>query len=236
MRWLKIPLYALVCAAVFVFAACFTLKVLLTDESNVSCPDLTGLDVEEAKQLAVQKGLSLLTGKYEKREDVPYNRVLLQTPDPGMPVRAGRSVTVVLSGGPAPVIIPAFVGLSFEEARNALTDRGMKLKKVLYVPDRTPDRVVAQVPAAGENILDPEGVALFVGSLEKRFYVTPDVVSADYGALLQEMEEKHIAHAETSLPLQQPGSAANGALICNVPPGTIITEEDVLELRTDSGG
>ena len=63
MKWLKIPLFALVCAAVFVFSAWFTIKVLLTDESTVTCPDLTGLDVEEAKQLAVQKGLSFISGK-----------------------------------------------------------------------------------------------------------------------------------------------------------------------------
>jgi beta-lactam-binding protein with PASTA domain len=236
MRWLRIPFYAVVCAAVFVFAACFTIKVLVTDESTVLCPDLTGLDVEEAKQLAVEKGLSLITGKHEKREDVPYNRVLLQTPDAGMPVRAGRTVTVVLSDGPVQVVIPVFVGLSLEAARAALADRGMKLKKVLYVPDRTEGRVVAQAPAGGENILDQEGVVLFVGGREKRFYVMPDVGSADYGALLQEMEEKHIKHVMASLPPGQPGAAANGALACNVPPGTIITEDDILELQANSGG
>jgi len=236
MRWLRIPLYALVCATVFVFAAWLTIRVLLTDESTVPCPDLTGLDVEEAKQLAVQKGLSFVTGRYEKRGDVPYNRVLLQTPDPGMPVRAGRTVTVVLSDGPMRVIIPEFVGLSLEEARAALSDRGMKLKKVLFVPGGTANQVVAQVPARGENILDPGGVTLFAGSQEKRFYVMPEVASADYGALLQEMDEKHLKHAATSMTSGQPYGVENGTLRCNMPPGTIFTEEDILELQANSGG
>src|SRR5208337_1839082 len=122
MKWLKILLYALTASAVFILATSFTIKFLVTDESTVACPDVTGLDVGEAKQLAAQKGLSLIIGKYETKKDVPYNHVLFQTPDPAMPVRAGRIVTVVLSDGPVPVIIPAFVGLSLEEAQAALAD------------------------------------------------------------------------------------------------------------------
>ncbi len=233
MKWLKVPLYALVAAAVFAFAACLTINVLLTDQSTVTCPDVTGIDVEEAKLAAARKGLSLITGKYEKREDVPYGRVLFQSPDPGMPVRTGRTLTVVLSDGPVRVIIPAFIGLPLDAARTALDNRGMKLKKVVYVPGRTPGVVVAQTPASGENMLDKGGVALFVVGQEKRFYVTPDFASADYAALLQEMDEKHIKHAEAFTPS---GPSGNGTVTCNVPPGTIITEEDVLELQTNSGG
>ncbi len=68
MKWLKLLCYALAGVAVFVLATSFTIKVLLTDESTVTCPDLTGLDVEEAKQLAAQKGLSLIIGKIRKKE------------------------------------------------------------------------------------------------------------------------------------------------------------------------
>jgi serine/threonine-protein kinase len=234
MTLLKLFLYALAALAVFVLATSFSIEFLLTDESTVACPDLTGLDVGEATQLAAQKGLSLITGKYERRKDVPYNRVLFQTPDPAMPVRAGRTVTVVLSDGPVPVIIPSFVGLSLEGARGVLADRGMKLMKVIYVPGANTNLVVAQVPGSGENILNEEGMVLFVGGLEKRFYVMPDVAAGDYGGLLQEMEEKHIKHTATSAGL--PDAAGNRVLKCNIPSRTIFTEDDVLELQTANGG
>ena len=84
-------------------------------------------------------------------------------------MRAGRALTVVLSDGPVPVIIPVFVGLSLEEARDALADRGMKLKKVIYVPGGNANQVVAQVPGSGENILDEEGTVLFVGGIRGGF-------------------------------------------------------------------
>ena len=178
MKWLKIPLYALTASAVFILAASFTVKFLVTDESTVACPDVTGLDIGEAKQQAAQKGLYLIIGKYETKKDVPYNRVLFQTPDPAMPVRAGRTVTVVLSDGPVPVIIPAFVGLTLEEAQAALADRGMKLKKVINVPGGDANRVVAQIPGSGENVLNEEGMVLLVGGRERRFYVMPEVAPA----------------------------------------------------------
>jgi serine/threonine-protein kinase len=234
MKLLTLLLYALAASAVFVLAASFTIKVLLTDESTVACPDLTGLDVGEAKQLAAQKGLSLIIGKHETKKDVPYNRVLFQTPDPAMPVRAGRTVTVVLSDGPVPVIIPAFVGLSLEEARGTLADRGMKLKQVIYVPGGNTDRVVAQAPGSGENILNEEGMVLFVGGRSRRFYVMPDVAAGDYRGMFQEMEERHITHTVPSTGL--PDGVGARALKWNIPSRTIFTEDDVLELQTTSGG
>lgn len=234
MKLLKLLLYALAASAVFILCTSLTIEFLLTDESTVACPDLTGLDVGEAKQLAAQKGLSLITGKYERKKDVPYNRVLFQTPDPAMPVRAGRTVTVVLSDGPVPVIIPAFVGLSLEGAQAALADRGMKFKRVIYVPGANTNRVVAQVPGSGENILNEEGMVLFVGGREKRFYVMPDLATGDYGGMLQEMEEKHIKHTVTSTGL--PNAAGDRALKWNIPSRTIFTEDDVLELQATSGG
>ncbi len=234
MKWLKIPLYALTASAVFILAASYTVKFLVTDESTVACPDVTGLDIGEAKQQAAQKGLYLIIGKYETKKDVPYNRVLFQTPDPAMPVRAGRTVTVVLSDGPVPVIIPAFVGLTLEEAQAALADRGMKLKKVINVPGGDANRVVAQIPGSGENVLNEEGMVLLVGGRERRFYVMPEVAPGGYAGILQEMDEKHIRHAATSTGL--PDAADGGVLKCNIPSRTIFTEDDVVELQAGSGG
>ncbi len=234
MKWLKILCYALAGVAVFVLATSLTIKFLVTDESTVACPDLTGLDVEEAKQLAAQKGLSLITGKYERKNDVPYNHVLFQSPDPAMPVRAGRTVTVILSDGPVPVIIPVFVGLSLDEARAALRDKNMKLKNVFYVPGGETDRVVAQTPGSGENILGQEGMVLFVGGRVRRFYVMPEMGAGGYAALMQEMDEKHIRRAMT--PTGLPDAAGGGVLKYNIPPRTVFTEDDVPEPQTTSGG
>ena len=66
-------------------------------------------------------------------------------------------MTVLLADGPMMAIIPAFVGLSLDAAGAALQQQGMKLRKVIYVPSGEANRVLAQVPESGENILDPDG-------------------------------------------------------------------------------
>ena len=66
MKWIKILLYALAGGVVFISATSLTIRFMLQDESSVSCPDVVGLDVEEAKVAAAQRGLSLIITKYEK--------------------------------------------------------------------------------------------------------------------------------------------------------------------------
>lgn len=233
MRWMRLLLYAMACVVVFVLATAFTIRLLLLDEPTVTCPELTGLDVEEAKILAAQRGLPLIVGKYEKRKDIAYNRVVVQKPDAGVPVRVGRTVTVILSDGPMLADIPIFVGLSFEAAQAALQQQGMKLKKVIYVPIGSVNRVVAQVPDAGENILDEEGIVLIVGGKGKRFYVMPEVAPGDYAAAVQEMDQKQIKHAEASA--GRPDGSGSGVKT-NVPPRAIFREDETLELQVTGGG
>jgi serine/threonine-protein kinase len=234
MTLFRLLLYAAAAVLVFVLATSYTIRFLLLDEQTVTCPELTGLDVEEARTLASQKGLPLAVAKYEKRKDVAYNRVVLQKPDAGVPVRPGRTVTVILADGPMMAVIPAFVGLSLEAAKAALQQQAMKLKKAIYVPGGEPDRVLAQVPESGENILDPDGVVLIVGSRAKRFYVMPEVAPGQYAAALKEMDLKSIKHVEVSL--GRPEGAGAAAVKTSVPPRAIFREDEGLELQTGGGG
>ena len=120
------------------------------------------------------------------------------------------------------ILITLLIQLGVAAAVSSVLARSRRFRVLLFHEDR--------------DIWEKIEMVLFVGGRSKRFYVMPDVGSADYGALLQEMEEKHIKHVMASLPPGQPGAAANGALACNVPPGTIITEDDILELQANSGG
>jgi serine/threonine-protein kinase len=234
MRLLKVLCCGVACVIVFILATSLTIRLLLRDQSTVVCPDVTGLDVEDARRLVERKGLSLLIAKYEKEKDVPYNRVLVQTPDAALSVRKGRTVAVVLSDGPQPAHIPAFVGLSLEEAQAAMHEQGIGLKKVLYVARGAQGMVLAQAPGSGENILDEDGMVLIVGGREKRFYVMPDIVTGDYAGLVRDMEAKHLNYV--TVPVAGPqGTARDVALSASIPPGTIFTSDDVLQLQMKGG-
>jgi serine/threonine-protein kinase len=235
MIWLRMLLYAVVGMVVFVLSTSLTVRFLLTDETTVTCPDLGGLDLDEAKRAAAQAGLSVTVEKYETRMDVPYNRVVRQLPDATTPVKAGRVLTVVLSDGPVPVIIPSLVGLSVDTAEAELQEHAMKIKKTVYVPGGEKNRVLAQSPGAGENILDPEGIVLVVGGRGERFYMMPDIIGTDRVAVVREMEEKGIRYSIGSVIGGQDPSAG-WVLRSQVPPRTIFGSDTVIELQIANGG
>lgn len=228
MRWLKALLSLIACAIVFSLATSLTIRFLLTGESAVPCPDVIGLDYEEAKQTADLAGLSVIAVKYEVKKDVPYNRVLIQKPDAGTPVRVGRTVSVILSDGPKPITIPQLVGLSIEEAQAELEARGLPLSKVIYVPADDIGKVVAQAPPTGENILDEEGMVLIVGGREKHFFVMPEFATGDMASVLDELDRKQIKYAlaPTGLPDNGKGAAPKNRIL----PKTIFNEDSVIDL------
>jgi eukaryotic-like serine/threonine-protein kinase len=233
MRLLKPFLYFAAAAIVFVVATSVTIGYLLRDESTVTCPDVTGLDAEEARILAAQKGLSLLVTKYEKRKDVPYNRVLTQVPDAAIPVRSGRTISVIVSDGPRTTDIPSYVGLSLEQAQAALQEKGVAIKKIIYVPSEAVGIVLAQVPGSGQNILDEEGMALIVGGREKRFFVMPDIGSNEYATAVEEMDKKQIKYSVTP---SGPLDWIKRTPPLSIPPRTVFSDDEVLEIRTGVGG
>jgi beta-lactam-binding protein with PASTA domain len=228
MKWLKALLSLIACVVVFSLATSLTIKFLLTVESAVPCPDVIGLDYEEAKRTADLAGLSVIAIKYEVKKEVPYNRVLIQKPDAGTPVRVGRTVSVILSDGPRPIAIPQFVGLFTDEARAELEARGLPLKKVIYVPSDDVGKVVAQAPSSGENILDEEGMVLIVGGREKHFFVMPEFAIGDIASVVDELDRKQIKYllALAGLPDNGKESVPKNRIL----PRTIFDEDSIIAL------
>jgi beta-lactam-binding protein with PASTA domain len=235
MRLLRVPMYALASLVVFVLATSLTINLLLKEEGNLPCPDIAGLDLQEAKGVVEQKGLSLLVVKYEKKRDIPYNRVVSQQPEPAMPVKKGRGVSVVLSDGPKPVTIPNVIGQSLTEAETVLREHAFTIKKILYVPSTYEGRILAQVPSSGENVLDEDGMVLIAGGREKPYYVMPEISTTnDCTTAIDEMRKKRINYTLTyEDPFERAGQ---GRLRITIPPRTIFNDDDVLEIRMNGGG
>ncbi len=233
MKILRFFCYALVGLVVFILSTSVTIGFLLKDQSTIPCPDVAGLDFHEGKRLVEQRGLSMIIMKYEPKKDLPYNRIIFQKPEPAMPVKKGRGVAVILSDGPKPVNIPLVVGRSVPDAEAFLREQTIKVKKIIYVPGPAEGKVVAQIPAGGENILDEDGMVLIAGGREKRYYVMPDIPKADYGSVIDEMRKKHINYKLTYEDLfekLEPGPRTT------IAPRTIFSEDSVLEIKVNAGG
>ena len=135
-----------------------------------------------------------------------------------------------------PVIIPVFVGLSLEEAQAALREQGMKLKKVDLRAERAGEPGARPgARRSGENILDEEGMVLFVGGPAEAVLRDARHRRGRLCAVMsQEMEEKHIKHTVTSTGARRMPAERDPEM--SIPPRTIFSDDDVLELQTTSGG
>ncbi len=118
---------------------------------EVSVPNTLGMPYEEAVASLEEESLRVGTLRRVYRSDVAAGKVAATTPSPGMCVRAGRDIAMVVSRGSAEVKTPRIVGLQVGEAEKILEKAGLVLRKQGQRRSNAPvGEVVSQGPAAGE--------------------------------------------------------------------------------------
>jgi len=132
-------------------------------------PDLRYQSMREV-QLDLSRA-HLQQGKvsYARSDVVPEDHVISQNPAPLMSVHEGDAVSLVVSrGGRSNIVVPDFVGLTIDQARDLATRSGIKLGQVVWTPlgkDGPPHGMVArQNPAPRTRIASYDPVALQVSS------------------------------------------------------------------------
>ena len=141
-----ISVIALVAVAIFGFRA-------FTDENagtNIAVPNLIGLNIEEAKSLLIDLGLTPIEDP-KVRENASNDIVYEQSPTADTMARQGENVVLGYNPGFEPVTIPNLVGLSVQEASNILKQAGMRLVVNNFVAslDITANQILVQTPTAG---------------------------------------------------------------------------------------
>ena len=118
---------------------------------EVAVPNVLGMTYEQAvEELGGQDlGVGVLRRVYD--DDVPLDKIISTSPPPGMKVRQGREISMVVSRGSAEVKVPHIVGLQAAEAEKVLSKLGLKLVKDGQRRSAAPaGEVVSQTPAAEE--------------------------------------------------------------------------------------
>ena len=236
MSWPKVLLYFGIVVIAFILSSYLTVSILLTTGETVICPDVRGKTVDDAKHLVESKGLSLSVMRYERRNDVPSNHITVQKPEANISTRKGRIVLVIVSEGPELIPIPALTGKPVEDAENILKGINVEVEKTIYVPSQKAGKVIAQVPKAGEGVLEKkQGVILFVGKEQKMLYVMPDVRNLDYSELVFELERKDIKYKTTSVRNERL-SYSKPAIETSVPIKTVFKADEEIEIKVLIGG
>jgi beta-lactam-binding protein with PASTA domain len=125
-------------------------------------PNVTGLQEQQAVQQLQNAGLQTAVRRVPSSR--PKGTVLSQSPDAGVVAASGTTVTLTVSNGVKPIVVPSVVGQTQGEAVNTLTGLGLKTDLNNVSSARPAGTVVAQKPASGKKVPKGSTVTLNVST------------------------------------------------------------------------
>jgi len=135
-------------------ASAFAVVALLLRQEEVRVPDITGQDIVTVIEMITQQGLQLKVDRREPHPTLARDTVISQSPAPGVGIKKGRQVRVVVSQGPTDTQAPKLVGEYFRKADMIIRQAGFSPGAVSRVSSESVDRevVIAQSPEAGSPL------------------------------------------------------------------------------------
>ena len=139
---------------------------LVVSAGRPAVPDIkAGLDVTTATAAINDADLTVVTGTAPEFDDsVPVGAVLRTDPAAGTELTVNAPVTLILSAGPRPIVVPQVTGKSQADAEKSITDAGFTIGTVTRTFDaRTaPGTVLRTDPTVGSTAARGSAVALTV--------------------------------------------------------------------------
>jgi serine/threonine-protein kinase len=146
-----------------------------------------------------------LKGKITRVDnDAPQDQVISQSPKAGAKVDQSSSVTLKVSNGPKPVIVPNEIGSTFATANSALLGAGFAVKRKDVQSDQPKDTVVDQSPAGGTY--QPPGATITLSvSKGPTTSTVPDVTSLSQGDAVNQLKASGFQVRIVSQPVTDSG-------------------------------
>jgi serine/threonine-protein kinase len=128
-------------------------------------PPLAGQPEESARDALGQVGLTAGLRVEEPSDQVPSGAVVRTEPAAGTEVSPAATVTLVVSSGPPPVVLPRVIGLAQNEAEAQLGRDGLRVEVERQAHSSVPQgRVIDQTPAPGTVAQPGSAVVLVVST------------------------------------------------------------------------
>lgn len=122
-----------------------------TEAADVVVADFKTLRYQDIKQNAVFNKNFDIIYEFEYSDDYEENAVISQSIPFGETVKAGTTITIVISKGIESVVLKDVIGMDYEDAKAVLEDDGFTVKKKKLKNDgyQTPDEVFIMSHVAG---------------------------------------------------------------------------------------
>ena len=123
---------------------------IFVSSGRLAVPNVTGLRLTDAQQKLEALGLKVEVKRVASTK--PKGFVIDQDPVAGVSALRGTTVTLSVSSGAEPVVVPRLVGQTQGDAVQALTALGLKPLLQNVPSDRPAGTVVGQKPPAGKEV------------------------------------------------------------------------------------
>ncbi len=154
----------------------FAVVALLLRQEEVRVPDLMGQDIVNVIETVAQQGLQLKVDRREVHPTLPRDTIISQLPAPGVPIKKGRQVHVVVSQGPSETQVLKLVGENFRKADIMIRQAGFSPGTISRVSSDRVERdiVIAQEPVAGSPLEKSGSISMLISTGKKApQYVMP---------------------------------------------------------------
>ncbi len=167
-----------VLVAVAVLSAITTIR--LTIHGGIeNLPDVTGMPLLRADEVATSLGLEMKTIDRLYSKTVPEGQIISQVPQAGTQVKPGQELQVLVSLGPPKVSVPNVVGGSLRAARLTAIQQGLTIGDIaaVYWPGSGAGEVLEQDPPPQTTDLHSPALNFLVSLGDPApAYVCPDFI------------------------------------------------------------
>lgn len=126
-------------------------------------PNVVGMEWSMARRFVEMQNLTYRESGRQFSDTVPLDQIIAQSPDAKTPIQPGGLLSVFVSKGPSHLKVPAFKGVSSDDAIAQLKKMGLDVQREDSYDDRVPAGFVFdQLPAAGASVAAGGSVMLKV--------------------------------------------------------------------------
>ena len=210
---------------VFIMALVLFIIPSLTKVPNVKVPDVSGLSVEDAEEILLQKGFTVKEATEKVASDEYETGEVVKTePAAGRSIKKGKEITLYESIGSETYVVEDYTGKNYIQIQTLLENvHGLKVKiekkEVKLTDDMDEQAIIDQSIKAGTEVKKGDDITLYIPDVYEEY---PDFVGEDWTVEdIQAFCEKN--NIKLSIVYEETSQYASGKIISQSRTGRIIS-------------
>lgn len=197
---------------------------------EVETPSLIGMSVDAARRAAQEQGLGMSVTGRRYDSTTPEDAVVAQVPTPGVGIKAGRDVRVVVSLGPRVNPVPDLQGTTLRAARLLVEQQGYTIGMVSEIrAEGEAGRILAQWPPPLSNQHLDNRLAVLVSAPLRPAFVMPVLTGLNLNRAMRLLEAEGF---QTRVFYRDQTGVLRGTVVRQFPePGHPLVEGDTINLE-----